>query len=107
MSKRFCNECGNTIPPDEQDCIYCHHNKEIKYDHRCEYASDGRRCPAMGTNSDNLRKGGPWYCRWHYYAKSAKERAQILDDLITNGVPVEKDWRDELIQAKQLGKQNG
>lgn len=108
-----CPKCEKTLIKPSK-CDQCGWSKQSKQDepirtysdHQCAYSSYGRRCPARGTISDNIRGGGPYFCRYHARPdERGRHGDEVLDDFDQNGLPAERDWRDEMIDAemKRLG----
>jgi len=101
-----CPKCRELLLPGSKKCGDCgwqEKKQEPVYvdDHKCEWRSGGVQCPAMGTLSDSIKGGGPWYFRWHYFNMNDFEYCrQITDDMTQNGIP-KTDWREEAIKNRE------
>lgn len=66
---RDCPKCGKVV--DGLECGFCGYSEERRDGKdplhlRCENVYQGQRCAELGTLSENLRGGGPWFCYKHF-----------------------------------------
>jgi len=89
-----CDQCGWSKQSKQEDPT------RIYADHGCAYMSNGIRCPALGSQSDNIRGGGPYYCTAHARAEDRKKFGdEVLRDYQQNGLP---EPSDEMIDAEMI-----
>lgn len=97
-----CPECGVTLVK-KDECTICGWEKSGKRrvaQSTCAYTDGTDRCPLPGTISDNIRGGGPYYCRWHWRDKKGRAAREILDDALRNPKAPAKHWADEMVDEK-------
>jgi hypothetical protein len=68
----YCPECGKRLGEKKQHCT-CGWRRQLSSaracaDHRCQYESDGHRCPLPGTMCPYPYSSTPWYCSGHWSA---------------------------------------
>ncbi len=66
-AKQYCRECNQLLIKNAERCA-CgwHADKTSVTDHRCQYRSNGRRCPLPGTMCPYPYGNTPWYCQGHW-----------------------------------------
>ncbi len=104
VKNNHCPDCQKSLALDAQLCT-CGWRLEAEIktqpsDHRCQFQSQGRRCPLAGSVSVYAYGIKPWYCSDHSQAIDDPIKGEsILNYIEKNYAAIinkRKDWRKEL-----------
>ncbi len=106
-SLHICPECGKWFEEKKQRCTCGWQRQPSRttpcVDHRCQYQSNGHRCPLPGTMSPHPY-GSTRYCsgHWQCIGDPRLGDAVLLDAEKNYHALLEKrrDWRDRLFDEK-------
>lgn len=102
-----CPGCGAKLRP--MEACNCGHKRTEKTESpkqyfRCQYSLDGVRCSAPATITDSVRpnENRKWLCLPHWRTRGDPYGSQlVMDDYGKNGVPITKDWVEELMETRK------
>lgn len=106
-----CAGCGAKLRPMEAcKCGYRRTEKtEPPSQHfRCQYSLNGVRCSAPATITDSARpnENRTWLCLPHWRTRGDPYGSQlVMDDYGKNGVPITRDWVQELMETRRRIRQ--
>ena len=102
----LCPDCRAVLQAGATECV-CGWSAAQAYrgehaeGHQCAWHNGTQRCPAPATVSKRMHGERFWYCRWHAeHLDDPAMCAQILEDMLSRGVPQIVDWRDQLIDQE-------
>ena len=104
-----CPDCGNVLKTKRKcGCGWKMEDiaEPVITDDRCQYTSNGHRCPNPGTMSPHpYGKHGPWYCsrHWQYSNDPSPNQYEEVQEQenYENVIEERVDWRRRLFPDEQ------
>lgn len=98
MAKHYCTNCSMPLTLNGK-CPQCSQVNYTDQNKQCAFSYQGKRCPASGSISTSVKGDGRYYCASHFRSRDNwDESVKIMNEYLIHGVPIQKDWRDELIE---------